>query len=588
MKKRLFLIPLIAVLFVCVFAITANADLIALDEDPGLDCDASLVSTLDIDAYNNSTASDKESRIVLTDGTKFYVFPSFYVVSSSSSNYSYSNFSILQNALEGQVTFSSYKESLIRIQIPTYITTIHHGVAKFENYSNLKEVRFGTHLTNIHAQNAFSNCSSLEFISDISHMVQINNAGFNGCPNLNIHINWPAAVTSINTQMFSGTGITSITIPEGVTSIGQTSFNNCDNLTEVILPNTVTSVGKMAFSNCAKLETVNFGAGFTTFSSPNNDYETFLYTSSIKYIYVPSTFANKLTGSKGFYNIFNQGKNVTFFFTGTYEEAQAAQNKFIAATANSNVANAELVAYDSTIDYTTYAESLGKCIIVYDYNKCKAFYNDIHNYENENAIVNDCAKICGVCSAVEQLDEQKHNLTTEISYEKLTEPGVKHIYCSNTGCIKNETLEAPVLFEFVGYSTNQENTELCVGYSINVKAIEEYNLCNETDILYGVVATVIDEGENLTLSYENGTVSSNLSNTVLAPINGLYSGFDFKLTGFKDFEEGDKVDLKSLNLVMSAYAYNGEFYFIGSADNLTYYEREASTVTFAQIQNKTN
>ncbi len=583
MKKKLLLISLMVALFICVFAISVSAAIIPLDEDPGLDCDASLVSTLDIAAYGESnTADDRESRVVLTDGSKYYVFPAYYVVNKSI-YYNPNGFNnTLKSAMaEHGVTFNSIKECLVRIQIPTYVEEINHNTAKFENFPTIKEARWGTHLKRIHAQNAFSNCKNLEYISDISHMTQINNAGFNGCPKLNIHINWPAAVTSINTQMFSGTGLTSITIPEGITSIGQTAFNDCDQLTEVILPNTVTTVGKMAFSNCAKLEKVVFGAGFTTFSSPNNDYETFLYTSSIKYVYVPATFANKLTGSKGFYNIFNQGKNVTFFFTGTYDEAVVAQNKFIAATANDNVSKAELVAYDPTINYEGYADSLGKNLIVYNYSECDAFYNGVHSY-----VANPCVEKCSVCEDVKPLENPVHALKTEISYTNYTLVGTKHVYCTNDGCSKDDVLEAAALFEFVGYSTNNDNTELCVGYAFNLAAIDEYNKANNKTLAYGVVATIIDEGEALSLSYNEGVVTSNLNNTVIASVDSTYAGVDFKLSGFKTYEEGDKVNLKALNLVMCAYAYDGEFYYIGSADAKDYCNKAPQALTFAQIEGK--
>ena len=84
MKKKIILTLAVISMLICVFAISASAAIIPLDEDPGLDCDASLVSTLDIAAYGESnTADDRESRVVLTDGSKYYVFPAYYVVNKS-------------------------------------------------------------------------------------------------------------------------------------------------------------------------------------------------------------------------------------------------------------------------------------------------------------------------------------------------------------------------------------------------------------------------------------------------------------------------------------------------------------------------
>lgn len=57
-----------------------------------------------------------------------------------------------------------------------------------------------------------------------------------------------ASVTSIKDNAFTGTGITKVTIPSGVTSIGKAAFAGCTALSEVFIPNTVTFIGDDAFS----------------------------------------------------------------------------------------------------------------------------------------------------------------------------------------------------------------------------------------------------------------------------------------------------------------------------------------------------
>ncbi|MBR1403937.1 MAG: leucine-rich repeat protein [Treponema sp.] len=58
---------------------------------------------------------------------------------------------------------------------------------------------------------------------------------------------------------FSGcSGLTSITIPDTVTSIGGKVFYNCTGLSRVSVPNGVKSIGDSAFSGCTSLSTVNF------------------------------------------------------------------------------------------------------------------------------------------------------------------------------------------------------------------------------------------------------------------------------------------------------------------------------------------
>ena len=75
----------------------------------------------------------------------------------------------------------------------------------------------------------------------------------------------PNSVTTIGAHAFSNcTGLTSITIPNSVTSIGEAAFFNCINLPSITIPNSVTSIGDYAFGNCTSLTSVNIGNSVTS------------------------------------------------------------------------------------------------------------------------------------------------------------------------------------------------------------------------------------------------------------------------------------------------------------------------------------
>ena len=93
---------------------------------------------------------------------------------------------------------------------------------------------------------------------------------FGGCTSLT-SVTIPNSVTSIGTAAFSWlhqpdqhhdpqqrhqhrglcvlwcTSLTSVTIPNSVTSIGDMAFSGCTSLTSVTIPNSVTSIGDWAF-----------------------------------------------------------------------------------------------------------------------------------------------------------------------------------------------------------------------------------------------------------------------------------------------------------------------------------------------------
>ena len=88
-------------------------------------------------------------------------------------------------------------------------------------------------------------------------VTSIGDYAFRGCTGLT-EITLPDSVTSIGNYAFYGcTGLTSITIPDSVTGIGNYAFQNCTGLTSITIGNSVTSIGNYAFYGCAGLTEIN-------------------------------------------------------------------------------------------------------------------------------------------------------------------------------------------------------------------------------------------------------------------------------------------------------------------------------------------
>jgi hypothetical protein len=72
----------------------------------------------------------------------------------------------------------------------------------------------------------------------------------------------PNSVTSIGNYAFSNNDLTTLTIPNSVTSIGNLAFSDNHDLTTLTIPNSVTSIGNLAFSGNYELSNVTMPQQF--------------------------------------------------------------------------------------------------------------------------------------------------------------------------------------------------------------------------------------------------------------------------------------------------------------------------------------
>lgn len=71
-------------------------------------------------------------------------------------------------------------------------------------------------------------------------------------------------VTAINNAAFTNSAVTSVTIPDSITSIPDAAFVNCSQLTNISIPNSVTYIGFSAFSSCTSLKSITLPSSLRT------------------------------------------------------------------------------------------------------------------------------------------------------------------------------------------------------------------------------------------------------------------------------------------------------------------------------------
>lgn len=147
---------------------------------------------------------------------------------------------------------------VVNCNIPSGIEGIGSKYGVFTGV-NAGEVIIGSKATTIGSY-AFSGCGNLTSVTISEGVASIGKEAFRGCGITSIAI--PKSVMSIGDYAFSGCSITSVSIPEGATSVGDNVFRSCDKLTTADLKG-VTSIGGEAFYGCSSLTSIELGDGLT-------------------------------------------------------------------------------------------------------------------------------------------------------------------------------------------------------------------------------------------------------------------------------------------------------------------------------------
>ena len=158
-------------------------------------------------------------------------------------------------------------------------------------------------------EDAFS-YSNLTSITIPDSVTSIGSWAFTYCDGLT-SITIPNSVRNIEDYTFAYShSLTSITIPNSVTSIGIETFSCCDSLTSITIPNSVTSIEDGAFRECINLKSITIPDSVTSIGS-----WAFTYCDSLTSITIPSSVTS--IGDFAFYHCYNLSAT---HYTGTLEQ----------------------------------------------------------------------------------------------------------------------------------------------------------------------------------------------------------------------------------------------------------------------------
>ena len=317
-------------------------------------------------------------------------------------------------------------------------------------------------------------------------------------------------------------------------TIQQNSFNKCTALKEITIPNSVVNLGNNVFMYCSGLETVRLGANAGKGLTEYNVQSMLYGCNSLKYVYMSETMV-PTTGS----HLFASGSTgMVIFYTGNQTQYEELKAVLTTLTNNGKFINATAVEWDSTKDdqyYKDLAANEKKNYVVYGYNTCEAFYNGIHDIQQEGD--NQCSGICTNCGLTKLLENPIHkniwvlNGGEDVSYMSEFTAVCKCEHCETVA--SSETIAAIITTK--GYSNKETgDSGIHQEFKVDKKALGRYAEILEVETTtFGILAGVAGEEDgNPIVADENGKLSV-VGNSTIAQfgLDSEYSIIKIKLSG---------------------------------------------------------
>lgn len=207
--------------------------------------------------------------IAITEGSTFSECTSLESIELPASittipSYMFAGCSALERVtVKGTITAignSAFKSDTALTEIPDLSQVTSIGDRAFYGCSALETVDLHSVTTMEYA--AFQGCDALSGEIDLSNLEVIPGHAFCYDPNITSVVTCPT-LRSIGDWAFIWAGISTISLPETLNSIGTYTFYKASLSGTVALPDSLTQLGASAFSGCEKVEAIQIGSGLT-------------------------------------------------------------------------------------------------------------------------------------------------------------------------------------------------------------------------------------------------------------------------------------------------------------------------------------